>query len=130
MSKYDDMINLPHHRSRTHPHMPVADRAAQFAPFAALTGYGEVLAETERLTEARPLPDEQQLADLDERFAQVLEKPGTFVRFICFVSDEKKDGGRYEEIGGKIRRVDEFAMEIILESGRRIPIPAIIGLEF
>ena len=53
-NSYEDIIHLPHHVSTVHPHMPVSDRAAQFAPFAALTGYGDVIKETARQTDAKP----------------------------------------------------------------------------
>ena len=90
MSKYDDIINLPHHRSKTHPHMALIDRAAQFAPFAALTGYGDAIDETARLTDGRPELSEQQLAELNERLLQIMAKPDTVVYITYFVPDERK----------------------------------------
>ena len=73
---YDDIINLPHHVSERHPHMPVSDRAAQFAPFAALTGYGDVIKETARLTEARPELSEDERAEMDQTLRAVLNTQG------------------------------------------------------
>ena len=93
MSKYDDIINLPHHRSKTHPHMPLIDRAAQFAPFAALTGYGDAIDETARLTDGRPELSDQQLAELNERLFQIMAKPNTVVCITYFVPDEKRKAG-------------------------------------
>ena len=74
MNKYDDILNLPHHRSKTHPHMSISDRAAQFAPFAALTGYGDAVRETARLTDEKMELDADALADLDETGIEAVEK--------------------------------------------------------
>ena len=78
--RYDDIIGLPHHRSKTHPPMAIGDRAAQFAPFAALTGYKDALGETARLTDARPELSEEQLSELNARLARFLEEPKPAVR--------------------------------------------------
>ena len=84
---YEDIIHLPHHVSSVHPHMPVSDRAAQFAPFAALTGYGDVIKETARQTDAKPelSEDEKEILDYKIQLACGLsgEKPG--VRITYFV---------------------------------------------
>ena len=128
MSKYDDIINLPHHRSKTHPHMAIIDRAAQFAPFAALTGYGAAIDETARLTDGRPDLDEQQLAELNERRFQIMAQPNTVVCITYFVPDEKKEGGRYEQAEGPIKKIDEIAKVIVTDRGERIPIENIVEL--
>ena len=128
MSKYDDIINLPHHRSKTHPHMALIDRASQFAPFAALTGYGDAIDETARLTDGRPDLDEQQLAELNERLLQIMAKPNTVVRITYFVPDEKKEGGRYEQTEGIIKKIDEIVKAIVTDRGERIPIENIVEL--
>ena len=128
MSKYDDIINLPHHRSKTHPHMAIIDRAAQFAPFAALTGYGAAIDETARLTDGHPDLDEQQLAELNERLFQIMAKPNTVVCITYFVPDEKKEGGRYEQAEGTIKKIDEIAKVIVTDRGERIPIENIVEL--
>lgn len=128
MSKYDDIINLPHHRSKTHPHMALIDRAAQFAPFAALTGYGDAIDETARLTDGRPDLDEQQLAELNERLLQIMAKPDTVVCITYFVPDEKKVGGRYKQTEGTIKKIDEVAKAIVTEGGEKIPLADIIEL--
>ena len=92
MGKYDDIINLPHHRSAKRPHMSVHDRAAQFAPFAALTGYGDAIDETRRLTCDRPEPGEAELAELDAALSELLARIGERpqVEATYFVPDEKK----------------------------------------
>ncbi len=128
MSKYDDIINLPHHRSKTHPHRALIDRAAQFAPFAALTGYGDAIDETARLTDGRPNLDEQQLAELNERLLKIMAKPNTVVSITYFVPDEKKEGGRYKQAEGTIKKIDEIAKVIVTDRGERIPIENIVGL--
>ena len=93
MSRYDDILDLPHHVSSVHRPMPRADRAAQFAPFAALTGYGEIIDETGRLTDAREEADEARLAELDEKLREVMQSGGE-ATFLCFVEDARKQGGR------------------------------------
>ena len=130
MSRYDDIIGLPHHRSKTHPHMSVADRAAQFAPFAALTGYGDAVEETERYTEEKLEPDADRLAELDERLCELLqhldERPK--VRVTYFVKDEKKTGGRYVTQSFVIRKVDTYAKILVTEE-KNIPLQDIFWLE-
>ena len=128
MSKYDDIINLPHHRSKTHPHMPLIDRAAQFAPFAALTGYGDAIDETARITDIRPDLDEQQLSELNERLLQIMARPNAVVRITYFIPDEKKSGGRYEQAEGVIKKIDEIAKVIVMDGGEKIPLSDIIEL--
>ena len=121
--KYRDMIDLPYPGESKHTRMPVRDRAAQFAPFAALTGFGAVLKETERITEKRIELDEYEKEKLDEKIRLILEEneihPEITVTF--FVPDEKKDGGAYVTASGHIKRVDEAEHLLILEEGDKIP---------
>lgn len=114
---YDDIINLPHHVSERHPHMPVSDRAAQFAPFAALTGYGDVIKETARLTETRPELSEDEKARMDQTLRAVLNAQGENAGIVVtyFVPDARKSGGAYRRAAGKLRRVDEAEDTLILE---------------
>ena len=128
MSKYDDIIDLPRHRSLIHPHMTSTDRAAQFAPFAALVGYDEAIGETARLTDERPQLDEQQLSRLDELMTEIAANPNATVRITYFVADERKAGGRYERAEGVIKKIDGFSKTIALESGEKIPIEDIVEL--
>lgn len=108
MGNYDDIINLPHYRPKNHPHMPVADRAAQFAPFAALTGYDDAIGEAARLTDRRIELDENQLAELNfkltELSASISEKPQITVTY--FVPDKLKEGGRYVTITAGLKKAD------------------------
>ena len=127
MSKYDDIIGLEHHVSKTHPHMSVADRAAQFAPFAALTGYEEVIAEAGRRTQQRIQADEGRLAELDDALRAVLAQGGA-VKLVYFAEDDRKEGGSYRTIVGRIRKVDEVGRRLIMEDGTAISTDCIIEL--
>lgn len=127
MSKYDDIIGLEHHVSKTHPHMSVADRAAQFAPFAALTGYEEVIDEAGRLTQQRIQADEGRLAELDDALRAVLAQGGA-VKLVYFAEDDRKEGGSYRTIVGRIRKVDEVGRRLIMEDGTAVSTDCIIEL--
>lgn len=124
--RYNDMLELPHHVSRTHPHMSRHDRAAQFAPFAALSGHKEAVAETERVTEAFAVLDESRKEELDGRFALILagmEKPLSerpLVEITYFKADEKKAGGEYRTAVGRVRKVDGTGRGLVMESGEFI----------
>ena len=128
---YDDIITLPHPTSRRHPRMPAADRAAQFAPFAALTGYAAAVKETARETEAftelaedEAMALDRQLRLLEER---IRERP--WVVLTCFQPDQRKAGGAYVEVRGWVKRLDATAGTITLEDGREIPINYIFGIK-
>ena len=128
--KYDDIINLPHHVSKKHPRMSLEARSAQFVPFAALTGYDEVIKETARLTNKRIEINEEMKAILDEKLlmikAQIQSKPSITVTY--FVPDSKKDGGKYVSVTGKVIKIDEYKQHIILENKIEIPISEIIEI--
>jgi len=127
---YDDIIGLPHHVSRKHPQMPLLDRAAQFAPFAALTGHEAAIKETARLTEEEIELDENSKELLDFRLQQLQEHlsecPEVTVTYFC--PDEKKTGGAYETVTGKVKKVDGYAGELVFTDGRRIVLGAIVEL--
>ena len=130
--RYDDIIGLPHHTSLRHPRMSAIDRAAQFSPFAALTGYDAAVAEPARLTDRRIEPDEDEKAVLDARLrmlrGQLAQRPA--VRLLCFVPDEHKAGGAYVTLGGRVRRLDEHAGTLVLQDGTVIPIGDIADIAF
>lgn len=130
--KYGDIIHLPHHVSSVHPHMPVSDRAAQFAPFAALTGYGEVIKETARQTDERPDLSEDEKQELNYKIQLACALPGEKPEIVLtyFVPDRKKSGGACHTARGKIRRIDPDAGQIILEDGLRIPLDCVVDIEF
>lgn len=128
--RYDDIIDLPHHVSKKHPQMPLLDRAAQFAPFAALTGHEAAIKETARLTEEEIELDENSKELLDFRLQQLQEQlsesPEVTVTYFC--PDEKKAGGAYETVTGKVKKVDAYAGEMVFTDGRRIALGTIVEL--
>ena len=115
---YADIISLPHCQSSKHPHMSLHDRAAQFAPFAALVGFDEMVSEEARLTERRVAPGESDLEALNSSFRCLAEqlsagrRPAVTVCF--FVPDPRKAGGRYETVTGRARRLDTDGKRLIL----------------
>lgn len=128
--RYDDLLNLPHHVSVVHPHMSLYDRAAQFAPFKALTGYEDDVAETARLTDARVELDEERIEQLDVRL-QLLEEhlaEAPMVSITFFVPDERKDGGSCETVSGIVKKIDTVRRVIVLQDGREIAIDDVYGI--
>jgi len=125
---YEDIIHLPHHVSQNHPPMPMIDRAAQFSPFAALTGYDAAIAETGRLTDEKIELDEQSRAQLDERLQLVMEHPNAQVKITYFVPDARKDGGSYEEKTGSIKKIDAHSRTIVMQDGTQIPIDNVVEI--
>lgn len=131
MGKYDKIIDLPHHQSKRHPQMPLRDRAAQFAPFAALTGYDDLVVETARTTDEKIELGESQLEVLDRKQTflalHISEKPLVAVTY--FVADKKKSGGEYVTKQGVLKRIDEYNRTYIFMDGTVIFIPDIIQIE-
>ena len=132
IDRYDDIIRLPHHVSARHPHMPIADRAAQFMPFKALSGYEDDITEETRLTQQRIelTEGEQELLDqqlqlLGERLAE--ERPE--VRVVCFVPDARKDGGAYQTLRGRVKKLDPVEGVMLLDDGRRVRFADIYSIE-
>ncbi len=128
---YDDILHLPHPTSQKHPRMSRQDRAAQFSPFAALTGYEDAVKETARLTDRRVELSEDELAVLDERLRLALawedDPPPVSVTWFC--PDKRKKGGAYVTTQGQIRKVDEVRRELVMADGGRIPIDEIAALD-
>ena len=120
--QYDDIINLPHHVSSKRAPMSAVARAAQFSPFAALTGYDEAITETGRITEAQRELSDDEKEKLDRRLRLIIESIGDHpeVYITYFRPDESKPGGSYEHAVGQVRRVDEYYGSIIFTDGRRI----------
>lgn len=129
--KYDDIMNLPHHVSASHPQMPLLDRAAQFSPFAALTGHHEAIKETARLTEEWIELDESRKEMLDERLQVIREnlinRPE--IIFTYYKPDEKKSGGAYLNVKGIVKKVNEYEHEILLEDGTILVIENLFSIE-
>ena len=131
MGKYDDIIDLPHHVSETHPPMSRADRAAQFSPFAALTGYDAAVRETARVTERRIELDEGVKAELNARLNCILEHLSEHpqVSLTYFVPDEKKSGGAYRTVTGTVRKLDSVAKTLTLADGTVVPMEEMVHVE-
>lgn len=129
--QYDDIIALPHHVSNRHPHMPVSDRAAQFAPFAALTGYDAALRETARLTDQKMEQTEEAKAILDRKQQLLLESikahPPVTVTF--FKADDQKSGGSYVTVSGRFGKIDPLKRLLVLTDKTCIPLDDISELE-
>lgn len=130
-NKYDDIINLPHHVSKTRPQMPIIDRAAQFSPFAALTGHGAAVEETARLTDRRIELDEQEKNILSNKLQFILERISEQheIAITYFKPDEKKDGGFYITAVGVVKKIDEYERLIIMTEGIVIPIDEMIRID-
>lgn len=124
VENYNDIINLPQHVSATHRAMSLHDRAAQFSPFAALTGYDAQIAETGRLTDEKAELDEDRQAKIDACLQILLdnaaERPEISVMY--YLPDEKKSGGKYITVNGAFRRIDESIGTVVLTDGTNIRI--------
>jgi len=131
MGKYDDIINLPHKQSTRRSHMSLYDRAAQFSPFAALTGHDAAIKETARLTDKKVELDEGSKERLNMRLQLILENliSTPEVTITYFMPDERKTGGAYVEAVGIVKKVDEYEQIVIMRDGRKIPIDDIINIE-
>ena len=129
---YEDIINLPHHVSTRHPQMSMMNRAAQFAPFAALTGHSAAIEETARLTESQ-----QELADEDN---EILNQKMAYLReainehptisITYFEPDKRKSGGRYMSIEGQLQNIDDYNQTIVLKNGEAIPLKSVLDIQF
>ena len=131
-NRYNEIINLPHHVSTTRPQMPLSDRAAQFAPFAALTGYDSAIKETGRLTDERIELDEEALTALNRKYQLLMDTldDAPEVTIIYFQPDERKAGGQYVSATGTVKKVDTFGRRILLQDGTRIPLDSVYDLRF
>ena len=129
--KYDDIINLPHHVSKKHPQMSLHDRAAQFSPFAALTGHKAAINETARLTDEKQILSEDVIAKLNEQLNLIKENIGTnqTVTITYFVPDDKKSGGAYISHTGVVKKINEYNHTVILTDKTVIPIEQISEMQ-
>ncbi len=129
-TKYEDIINLPHHVSKTRPQMPMSDRAAQFAPFAALTGYDDAVKETGRLTDDKIELEESSLNELNAKIQLLREKlaDAPEVTFTYFRPDDRKDGGAYLTITGTVKKLDDYERLLVLQDGTKVPIDDILDI--
>lgn len=129
--RYDDIIHLPHHQSTKRAHMSLHDRAAQFAPFAALTGHDAAIEETARLTEDEIILDDNAIADINEKLYEIAQHLSEKwkVSITYFRPDEKKQGGAYLTDVGIIQKIKEAEQLVIMDSGIVIKMEQIIKIE-
>ena len=129
--KYDKIMGLPHHVSKTRPQMPMSDRAAQFAPFAALTGYDAAIKETGRLTDERIELDVEALSALDMKYQLLMEAldEAPEVTITYFQPDERKAGGAYVTATGAVIKVDDFERLITMQDGTKITMDDILSID-
>ena len=130
-NRYDEIMGLPHHVSKTRPQMPMSDRAAQFAPFAALTGYDAAIKETGRLTVERIELDVEALSALDMKYQLLMEAldEAPEVTITYFRPDERKAGGKYVSAVGAVKKIDDFERRITMRDGTRIPMDDVLSID-
>lgn len=130
-NEYDDIINLPHHVSKVHPQMTMYQRAAQFAPFAALTGHDAAIRETARLTDSQIELGDENNEILNRKLAilrdHLKDTPDVTITF--FRPDEKKSGGSYETYTGNLRVIDDYEQNLIMSDGNKIPLPSVLDID-
>ena len=131
MGKYDDIINLPNPTPTCRPRMSMLDRAAQFAPFAALTGYEAVVAEAARLTDDRLELSEDMKIILNDKMQMIVDNldKEPFVTIKYFVPDKRKAGGAYVETSGIVKEIDEYERCIVITDGIKIPIEQVRAID-
>lgn len=128
---YDDMIDLPHPISKKHPRMSIRDRAAIFSPFAALSGHGAAIVETARLTDRRMELDEDTKEELDQKQAVLMEhiEEQPEVTVTWFQPDERKEGGAYLTVTGRLKKLDKIRRVLVLTDGTKILLANVVELE-
>lgn len=130
-SIYDEIMSLPRHVSKTRPQMSMSDRAAQFSPFAALTGYDAAIKETGRLTDEKIELGEEALNILNMKFQILVDSldDEPEVTLTYFKPDERKAGGAYIEVTGTVKKVDDFERLIVMQNGMKMPMDDILNIE-
>ena len=131
MNNYSDIIDHPHYQSKTRPHMSMLNRAAQFAPFAALSGYEEAINEARRVTDHRIELDESELALLNDKlqYLYMMKASHPQVTITYFVDDATKNGGSYETITGSVKNIDAVFCYVVMDDGTLITIKDIYAIE-
>ena len=126
---YEDIIALPRHVSPTRPQMSMRDRAAQFASFAALTGFDDAIRETGRLTDEKPVLSEEARGLLNRKLQRILaECPEAELEILYFVPDGKKAGGACRTVTGRIRQIDEIGRTIVLSDRTAVPMEDVLDI--
>lgn len=127
--RYADIFNLPHHVSSRHPQMSMADRAAQFSPFAALTGHDAAIAEATRLTDERPILDEAQKWEISDILQRAANDHSIVLNIVYFIPDARKTGGAYAEACGSIKKPVPHERCLVLDDGTSIKIDDVVSVE-
>ena len=129
--RYDDIINLPNPTSKKHPRMSQSGRAAQFSPFAALTGHEAAIEETARQTDEKLMLSDEVIAELNEKLKLIAETIGAQqrIKITYFVPDNKKAGGAYISCSGCVKKIDEYEHTVVMEDKTVIPIEQISDIE-
>ena len=129
--KYDEIINLPHYEPKYHKRMSKSQRAAQFSPFSALTGYDEMVKETERLTKDKIIMSDDEKNVINEKLNYLIQNKmlDSYISITYFVKDLKKDGGKYYKYNGKIKKIDNMNKKITLNNLEKVSIDDIINIE-
>ena len=126
--KYTDMIYMPHPVSKKHPQMPILDRAAQFAPFAALTGYGAAIKETERITEETPVLSQEQIDEINLVLFSLTEILPAKVIVTYFIPDKVKLGGTYHKKTGTVNKIDSDNQILIFADKEKMAFKSLISV--
>ena len=128
---YEDIIHLPHYEPKNHPRMPMYKRAAQFAPFAALTGYGEMVEEAGRYVEERPGRSEEESRMLEEKIRILITASGQKpdLRIHYFQKDRRKAGGSGRWKAGSLKKADPYREQMVMDDGTIIPFQDILAIE-
>lgn len=130
INRYEDIIHLPHHQSKTRPHMSIHDRAAQFSPFSALTGYEDAVKETARLTDQKIELSEETKSVLSAKLNLIQDsiekRPEIAITY--FRADEKKSGGKYVTEIGVVKRIDTYQRVVVMQNKMKIPIDDIVEI--
>jgi len=126
--KYDDIIDVEYPLKTDRPRMSLYNRASQFAPFAALTGYDALIGETARLTDNRIEMDENMRAELDRSFAELLQNPQKKFDITYFLRDKRKAGGAYLSVSGLMKKYDEIEKTILMTDGTLIPMDDVLSI--
>ena len=121
MNNYDDIINLPHHISKNHPRMSIENRASQFSPFAALTGYENAITETKRLTEEKKILTNDMLEEINQKLTEIKENLNKdLYKITYFKKDEKKEGGKYLTITDTVIKIDPINKYLLTKNNTKI----------
>lgn len=126
--KYDDIINLEHHVSKTHPQMSLEARSAQFAPFSAVTGYEDEVSEVARVTENQIEVTDEIRNDINKKLSYIKQNPNQQISITFFVKDTKKQGGKYETVTRLVKKIDDIKNIITLNDGKVIKMEDIIEI--